>query len=400
LDDLELIRSFHAHLPASDPQARDRARVLLLRHIAASTVARPIRDGGNGARRGARRISRRGWMLAFALSLVTVVLAVPGLGLGGLVAALFGLSGGERVPIQRLSPEDRWLLKHGGVFGLRAMRFLGSGGPIAYYGITRNDGSRCFATGLLRSRPHISSLDCPPQGKAFTFPSAKTPLLDRSAFSVGANRTRWIFVLTGLAADGIAQVGVIDQEGRLHATAVVNNVYYTTNLPNGPLRAIVALDANGRAVYKLPLATSTRQAKNARAAGEAGSVLIRFMAARINRDNETFVDLMTQTLRRAVESSSLDVPTWQVSNPCWYRYELLPPREASDSTVIEDVRIYEHWWPGDVAGGPPQSFQQEVRLRKIEGRWLVDGLGPAVETRPEPDEPHGPHTSACALAQN
>jgi hypothetical protein len=138
-----------------------------------------------------------------------------------------------------------------------------------------------------------------------------------------------------------------------------------------------------------------------RKVGEAGAVLIRFKAARIQRDDQTFTDLMTPALRHALEAGSLgDVPTYEVSNPCWYRYAFLAPRQVSDSEVVEDVRIYQHYWPGDVGGGPPQSFQQEVRLRRTtEGRWLVDGLGPAIDTRAEPAEPHGPHTSACALAQ-
>jgi hypothetical protein len=400
MDDLELIRSFRAQVPLTEAPTRDRARVLLEEHIAASAVAPPVPSRAPSQRpRRLWRLSRRGWTIALAAALLAALFAAPGLGLGGRLVDLFGLSGGERVPVQWLSPEDRWLLRRGGGFGFRSMDFLGGGGPIAYYAITRKDGSNCFATGLLRNRPHISSLDCPSTGKALAFPSAKAPLLDRSAFSAGRQTARWIFVLTGLAADGIARVGVIDESGTLHPTPVVDHVYYTTKLPNGLLRAMVALDPNGRTVYRLALSPAThRAAKRVRALGEAGAVLIRFMAARIQRDDQTFTDLMTPALRRAVETGSLDVPTWQVSNPCWYRYTLLPPRQLTDSKVVEDVRIYQHWWP--VAGGPPHSFRQEVRMLKDDGRWLVDGLGPAIDTKTEPAEPHGPHTSACALAQN
>jgi hypothetical protein len=387
MDELELVRSFRSDIGSPDVETREGSR----REIEATL--------GGSASGGPRRRRRSLVLMLAALAVVAVALAVPSFGLGGRLADLFGLSNGQRVEPRHLLPEDRWLLARGGAFGFRSMRFLGSGGPIAYYAVVRKDGSTCFATGLIRSRPHISSLDCPTGRKPFAFPSRRTPLLDRSAFSVGPGASRWIFVLTGLAANGVARVGVVDAEGVIHSTPVVHNVYYTTNLPRGALLAIVALNPAGRVIYSLPL-SGRAHAAEVRAAGEAGSVLIRFMAARVNRDNNTFVGLMTPELRRAVEGGRLDVPTWQVSNPCWYRYALLPPVEVTPETVTEPVRVYEHWWPGDVGGSPPQSFEQTVRLRAIDGRWLVDELGPATDERLEPGEPHGPHISACNLARN
>ena len=387
MDELELVRRFRAEIDVPDRRAEEWARRRLEDKI----------DSSDDDRR--RRAPRRVIATLAGAAGLAALLAAPGLGLGDRLADAFGLSGGHRVEPRRLSQEDRWLLRRGGAFGFRSMRLLGSRGPIAYYAIGREDRSTCFATGLLRNRPHISSLDCPTSDRAFSFPSRTTPLLDRSTFSVGGGASRWIFVLTGIAANGVYRVGVKDARGVIHSTRVHDNVYYTTHLPEGPLRAIVALDGSGRVIHSLPLGTGGAGAET-RAEGEAGSVLVRFMAARINRDDETFVALMTPDLRHAVEAAELDVPTWQVSNPCWYRYEILPPEATTGATVTERVRIFEHWWPGDVGGSPPKSFEQQVRLRKVGDEWLVDALGPAVDERVEEHEPHGPNTSACNLAQN
>jgi hypothetical protein len=397
VNELDLIRRLGTDLADSTREAQAKAEHLLRKRISERTSA-PRSE--LWSRYGSARVSRRAWAIAIGALLLVGLLVAPPVGLGSRILDLVGgISGGNDVPTSRLSREDRWLLKHRGVFYWRSIRFLGAGGTTAYYLITRAGGSSCVAVGLLRNRPHIGSVDCQAPGAGAEFPSTKRPILDRSMYSVGSASRQWMLVLAGLAADGVARVGVVDAHGRLYSTPTVRHVYYLSDLPDGPLRAIVASDAYGRRIYTLPLQDSGNSGTTIRAAGEAGSVLIRFMNARIQRDNNAFESLLTSDLRKRVDEGALSVPTWQVSNPCWYRFEVLEPTRVTRSSITEHVRIYEHWWPGDVGGGPPKSFEQRVRLEKVDGDWLVGALGPATKTRAETGEPHGRTLSACALAQ-
>jgi hypothetical protein len=78
------------------------------------------------------------------------------------------------------------------------------------------------------------------------------PLVDMSG--IGMNPADGSFRLArveGIAADGVAAVGVIDAEGILHTTPVIDNVYRMSpdELPSDQPRAIVALDASGAQVF-------------------------------------------------------------------------------------------------------------------------------------------------------
>jgi hypothetical protein len=128
---------------------------------------------------------------------------------------------------------------------------------------------------------------------------------------------------------------------------------------------------------------------------DARDTLAQFMDARISRDDRLWQDLMTQDLLAATRSGSVTAPTGQISNPCWYRYEVLAFTQPAPDTVAARVRIYEHFWPGDVGGSLPSSFAQEVGLARATDGWKVSQLGPAQDERVEPNEPHGPTTSAC-----
>lgn len=387
MDEIELLRRTEADAGVPDERVRDFVRHELKKMYALE----PARLNELHTRIHPRRRLVTGFAVV-ALATAGIVLSIPALSIGGGLFNLFGtLSHGRDVAKQSLSVEDRWILHRGGAFGWKSMRFLGAGGPIAYYAITKDDGSTCFATGASARRPHISGLDCQAANLRSRFPSRNAPLLDHSAYGLRTQHKRWIFRLTGLAADGIGRVGVVTEAGRTDTVPVSHNVYYMTDLPAGPLRAIVAFDKAGRRVATIPLRGPVR------ALGEAGSVLVDFMTARINRDNTTMESLMTDQLRASL--GQLQVPTYQLSNPCWYRYELLPPSSQSARAIEEKVRIFEHWWPGDVGGGPPQSFVQTVGLTNTDGAWRVDQLGPAEDVREELNEPHGPTKSACGLSQ-
>ena len=59
------------------------------------------------------------------------------------------------------------------------------------------------------------------------------------------------------------------------------------------------------------------------------------------------------------------------------------------------MRIYTHWWGGDVMAGPPRSWEQQIGLVRMAGDWRVNRLGAAIGEREEPNEVHGPRVSAC-----
>ena len=386
MDELQLIQSFRAYVPEPDEAARRRARDTLSARLLAADQAHA---------RTFRTVRPRWVAAALVVLALVVVFATPAFGLrDGLFDLLGRITGsGKSVETSRYSLDDRDLLRRAGAIGVRGVRLIGAAGPLAYYAVERKDGNTCFVTGRAADRPHIAFIDCPPLGQRFSFPSARTPILDHSVFSASGR----LSVLTGIAADGVGRVGVVDERGRVYSTPVRKNVYYTRDLPKTEPRAIVALTATGRRVYTLPIVTPSAAANSVALEG-AQAVLRRFMQARIDRDDDTVLGLMTHELRRDVLAGRVDAPTFQVSNPCWYRYELLQPEQASDSAVAERVRIYEHAWAGDVAGGLPKSFEQAIRLAKSAGSWRVDRLGPEQADRTEANEPHGPHTSACNSA--
>ena len=133
--------------------------------------------------------------------------------------------------------------------------------------------------------------------------------------------------------------------------------------------------------------------------GEAQTTLENFMLARIYRDYQVVRELLSDALRQAVLAGSINVPVFQVSNPCWYRYDVVTFRQQTSTTAAARVRVYQHFWGGDNAGGPPNSWKQEMELVESSAGWRVDKLGPLQNQREEPKEPHGPTTSACNVAR-
>ena len=55
--------------------------------------------------------------------------------------------------------------------------------------------------------------------------------------------------LSGLAADGVARVGLIGADGVLHDTEVQGNIYYA-NPPRIEAKALVAFDGSGQEIFR------------------------------------------------------------------------------------------------------------------------------------------------------
>jgi hypothetical protein len=126
--------------------------------------------------------------------------------------------------------------------------------------------------------------------------------------------------------------------------------------------------------------------------------LQQFMEARIQRDElaaQSFLSYgLSQDLRvNPQEAGRLSI--FQVSNPCWYRFETLSFWQQTPTEATARVRVYQHFWGGDVMGGLPRSWEQEVILVEERDSWKVDRLSEPRNEREEPNEPHGRTLSAC-----
>lgn len=151
----------------------------------------------------------------------------------------------------------------------------------------------------------------------------------------------------------------------------------------------------GYHVTNAPAAPTATATPNGLPPSAARSVLERFMQARIQRDEQTVLGQLSDRLLTMVYAGVVDVPLMQVSNPCWYRYQVLNFSEAAETSAQARVRVYEHQWPGDSAGSLPRSWEQDVGLAETIDGWRVDRLGPSQDSQEEPGEPHGPTLSAC-----
>jgi hypothetical protein len=88
----------------------------------------------------------------------------------------------------------------------------------------------------------------------YPFPSARVPTLDLTTLRARrSDRAPRIVALVGIAADGVARVGVVFDYGPPHVVPVVANTYIDRTVPPRPARMIVASDARGKRVAALPL---------------------------------------------------------------------------------------------------------------------------------------------------
>ncbi|MGH2920925.1 MAG: hypothetical protein ACRDKU_02530 [Gaiellaceae bacterium] len=151
------------------------------------------------------------------------------------------------VPVTDVAAKDIEALQSSG--GKGELRLLDEREGVMFFTAPALHGGLCFAVGPASTK-RISVLFCPGQEAAALFPSDDSPILDMSgkAFS---NEGGVIFLqLVGFAADGIADVAVIDSNGTRHAAAVQRNVFARRMMPGESIQAIVALDASGKEVFR------------------------------------------------------------------------------------------------------------------------------------------------------
>jgi hypothetical protein len=146
--------------------------------------------------------------------------------------------------------------------GATAVRQITERSGRAYYVFEKVDGSHCYGVGNVGSADRLGQITCP---RSPVFPSPSRPILSLAVFRAtpetgtpsgeGTLPLRGqpccLSRLEGFAADGVSSVGVVTGEGRTVAvTPVIDNVYIRTDdLPTEPIRALVALDANGDRLF-------------------------------------------------------------------------------------------------------------------------------------------------------
>jgi hypothetical protein len=199
--------------------------------------------------RGPRRArSRR--LIVVVVSFAIAATAIPA-ALSGRLGALFELSnrGNSDVPeaalLNNLRVADRLGLEPG-----TTVRLAERSGHI-FYMVRGEDQTRCF--GYSRAGRDVQSetftaLACPREPP---FPSPRRPVVDLSPL-MGRQGSPDVSIPTiiGFAGDGVAEVGIVDQDGRRHMTEVESNVYFAENLGGVDAAAQIALDANGDVVWR------------------------------------------------------------------------------------------------------------------------------------------------------
>jgi hypothetical protein len=206
----------------------------------------------------ARKTRRTG--LALAAAAILLLGAAPALGVGGWLS---GIVHGRSVPTSRLTPfEIRQLasrLEHAGParlarvttpaqrartlrqLGLVELRLVGTRRKLAFYVVDLRHGQHCYATGRAPMKLFFSVV-CPAGANAF--PSTAAPVLDESIVDQRGN----VLELAGLAATGVASVGLADASGVFARASVRGNVF-AADVPLRPSSALVAFDNKGRAVW-------------------------------------------------------------------------------------------------------------------------------------------------------
>lgn len=110
--------------------------------------------------------------------------------------------------------------------------------------------SFCYGIGTIAAgKLNPSLIDCTP------FPSADTPVLDEIAIEVIDRVTRRTSILSieGFAADGVAQLRLVDGTGNVVSTATVAKNVFSFKGVSGHENAgdtLVAVDSQGREVWK------------------------------------------------------------------------------------------------------------------------------------------------------
>ena len=188
-----------------------------------------------------------------------VALAVVGLVAAGVLAAFLILDGDDEAAFATLSVLERpFQMPVPASLGLPSSPkttgqafFLAEKGSVRYVRLPREDGSSCWGTSERRSNEwQLTNFVC--ESQFGRFPDSESPvlLLARGGILNGTDLMVYESFL-GLAADGVAKVGVIDEQDRLVPMADVDGNAFS-GPADGRVKSVVALDEAGGVIWKRP----------------------------------------------------------------------------------------------------------------------------------------------------
>ena len=189
-----------------------------------------------------------------------VALAVVGLVAAGVLAAFLIRDGDDEAAFATLSALERpFQMPVPANLGLPSSPkttgqafFLAEKDGVRYVRLPREDGSSCWGTSERRSNEwQLTNFVC--ESQFGRFPDSESPvlLLARGGILNGTDLMVYESFL-GLAADGVAKVGVIDEQDRLVPMADVDGNAFYADAPEGRVKSVVALDEAGDVIWRSP----------------------------------------------------------------------------------------------------------------------------------------------------
>ena len=130
--------------------------------------------------------------------------------------------------------------------------FLAEKEGIRIVRVPREDGSSCWGTSERRSSEwQLTSFIC--ESQFGRFPDADSPVMLLARGGILSGTILMVYEsFVGLAADGVAKVGVIDEQDRLVPMADVDGNAFYAEAPEGRVKSVVALDEAGEVIWKSP----------------------------------------------------------------------------------------------------------------------------------------------------
>ena len=138
---------------------------------------------------------------------------------------------GER----EMTPRDLFLLRRG------------EGRAVYRIGGIRDGSNACYASGPADEVGRLGQVGC---GQS-SFPSRQLPIYDMSSLQMKrGEKAPHLFRVAGVAADAVAEIGLLDADGEVVARVPVERNVYLLAAPPARATALAALDAQGRIVYR------------------------------------------------------------------------------------------------------------------------------------------------------
>jgi hypothetical protein len=222
------------------------------------------------------RVKRRTRRFAALVAVVLVALVATGFGIGGNVIGLFDVHG-KRIPLSSLSDRDRELLvssmcPHPELRttpgrapepacreGEPTIELIASDGSQAHYRIKYPWGLTCLATGREGGYRNptfgeslIGSMGCNAWAPGLKLvPTPQRPITVDATMGSRAGQPKVMLLrVSGLAGEGISRVALVGPHHARLSTAVRGHAYSFPRIPARPWKAVAALDADGREVYR------------------------------------------------------------------------------------------------------------------------------------------------------